>query len=223
MATTKIKDLLKCIVNCPDLYRMFEAVTRNFNYPAVKAQCLIAVNDGVFERNYVKLPQTVGERLAFIFCLFVEFDRDSINFNDFLQRYFPEDGSYFASYHAFCNTIIKALQDAVAQVFSEELNQQTESEPVQNRSNALKAELMSVLNLAISEEMQSIMQSSITEEDKEGGVKILSQLFAAVKAENKELIDALICGYNYFVLYHRCVSDGVRALIETIGAYEQTL
>ena len=40
MATTKIKDILKCIVNCPELYRLFEAVTQNFNYPEVKPQCL---------------------------------------------------------------------------------------------------------------------------------------------------------------------------------------
>ena len=215
MATTKIKDLLKCIVNCPDLYRLFEAVTKNFNYPVVKAQCLVTENDGPFARSYVTLPQTVGERLAFIFCLLVEFDKDTINFNDFLRRFYPEDGSYFASYHAFCNSIIKSLQDAVAQVFKEEL-----SAPVPEVANPVKAQLLSALNLGISEEMQFISQSSISEDDKEGGLKILAELFKAVRAENEELIDALLCGYNYFLLYHRCVSDSLKALIETVGEYE---
>ena len=70
MATTKIKDLLKCIVNCPELYRLFEAVTKDFNYISAKSRCLVTVNDGVFTRSYVVLPDTVGQRLAFIFCLF---------------------------------------------------------------------------------------------------------------------------------------------------------
>ena len=33
MATSKIKDILKCIVNSPDLYRLFETVTKDFSYP----------------------------------------------------------------------------------------------------------------------------------------------------------------------------------------------
>ena len=85
MATTKIKDLLKCIVNCPELYRLFETVTRKFDYPAAKEQCLISVDDGVLPQSYVMLPQTVGARLAFIFCLLVEFDKNTLNFNDFLR------------------------------------------------------------------------------------------------------------------------------------------
>ncbi len=224
MATTKIKDLLKCIVNSPELYRLFEAVTKNFDYPKAKMQCLVTANDGMFERNCVILPNTVGERLAFVFCLLVEFDKDSINFNDFLRRYYPEDGSYFASYQAFCNNIIKGLQDAVAQVFKNELSQKYNNEEKSaDLSNPNKVRLLSALNLAISEEMRFITQSSIPEDDKEGGLKILSELFYAVKAENEELINALLCGYNYFLLYNKCVSDGVRMLIETVGEFEQTL
>ena len=112
MATTKIKDLLKCIVNCPELYRLFETVTKNFDYPAAKSECLVSVNDGVLPTDCVVLPETVGRRLAFIFCLLVEFDKDTVNFNDFLRLYFPEDGSYFASYRAFCNIIIKGFRNA---------------------------------------------------------------------------------------------------------------
>ena len=89
MATTKIKDLLKCIVNCPELYRLFETVTKNFDYPAAKSECLVSVNDGVLPTDCVVLPETVGRRLAFIFCLLVEFDKDTVNFNDFLRLYFP--------------------------------------------------------------------------------------------------------------------------------------
>lgn len=222
MATTKIKDLLKCIVNCPELYRLFEAVTKNFDYPAMKPQCLVTVEDGIFNRSYVNLPQTVGQRLAFIFCLLVEFDKDTVNFNDFLRKYFPEDGSYFASYQAFCNIIIKALQDAVTQVFKDALAapDEVEAEP-QTAPNSYKAELLSALGLAVSEEIEVLKKSSLPDEDKLGGIKILTELFSAIKSGNSQLTDALICGYNYFVLYHKFATDGVAALIQGIAAYKQ--
>jgi len=224
MATTKIKDLLKCIVNSPELYRLFEAVTKNFNYPEAKKSCLITANDGIFEKSYVSLPQTVGQRLAFIFCLLVEFDKNSINFNDFLSKYYPEDGSFVAGYHSFCNTIIKGLQDAISQVFKDVLAAPDEEKPsAAVQPNSRRAELISILNLAVKEEMQFVEQSGIPEADKEGGIKMLLQLDGAIKAGNEELVNALICGYNYFVLYHGSYSEGIRALIEAIGLYEQTL
>ena len=224
MATTKIKDVLKCIVNCPELYRLFEAVTKNFDYREVKKACLVTTNDGIFERSYVVLPQTVGQRLAFIFCLLVEFDRGTVNFNDFLEKYYPEDGSFVASYHGFCDTVIKGLQDAVVQVFKDELAASAQEDMSEaDNANAQRAELISILSLAITEEIEFIEKSNVPEEDKEGGIKILLQLDGAIKACKEDLVDALICGYNYFVMYHNCYSEGFRALIEAISLYEHTL
>lgn len=225
MATTKIKDLLKCIVNCPEIYRLFQAVTKNFNYPEAKKNCLVTVNEGVFEKNSVVLPQTVGQRLAFIFCLLVEFNENTINFNDFLCRYYPEDGSYVAGYRMFCETVVKGLQEAVIQVFKDELSVPAENggETAETTSNSRKAEVVSALNLTIAEELHNLLESNVADDEKEGGAKILSQLYEAVQAENEELIDALIFGYNYFAICNKCVTDTLRALIEAIAMFEREL
>ena len=218
MATTKIKDLLKCIVNCPDLYRLYETVTKKFYYPNAKAECLITEESGAFDSSRVELPQTVGERLAFIFCLFVEFDRETLNFNDFLRQYFVEDGSYFASYRAFCNLIVKSLQECVLRIFEDDLETLPEGKP-----DSAVAELISALDISVSQEMQYVSDSSISEDDKENGLKILSELLKALKAGNENLIDALLCGYNYFILHTDCVSDGITELIQMIEAFEKKL
>ena len=218
MATTKIKDLLKCIVNCPDLYRLFETVTKKFDYPNAKAECLITEESGAFDSSRVELPQTVGERLAFIFCLFVEFDRETLNFNDFLRQYFVEDGSYFASYRAFCNLIVKSLQECVLRIFEDDLETLPEGKP-----DSAVAELISALDISVSQDMQYVSDSSISEDDKENGLKILSELLKALKAGNENLIDALLCGYNYFILHTDCVSDGITELIQMIEAFEKKL
>ena len=219
MATTKIKDLLKCIVNSPELYGLFDKVTKDFNYPEQKSKCLIG-GSAAFPGKVV-LPQTVGQRLAFIFCLLVEFDRDTINLSDFLQMYFREDGSYFASYKAFCDTIIVGLADLVKQVFKEQLNNESGSEN-SGLSNSEKLKLLSTIALTVEAEKAFILTAAPKDET-EGAVKMLNALVLAVRNENEDLIDALICGYNYFVLYNRCVSDNVASLIELISEFEKLL
>ena len=220
MATTKIKDLLKCIVNSPELYGLFDKVTKDFNYPEQKAKCLIS-GSGAFPGR-VSLPQTVGQRLAFIFCLLVEFDRDTINLNDFLQMYFIEDGSYFASYKAFCETIIVSLADLIKQVFKEQLNsgnEVVENVPAVNQEK--EKCLTDIINVLTSE--REYILSAAPEDEVEGAIKILNSLIRAIRSEDEELIDSLLCGYNYFVLYNKCVSDNIAPLIELIAEFEKLL
>ncbi|MDE7182701.1 MAG: hypothetical protein K2O41_06730 [Clostridia bacterium] len=224
MATTKIKDLLKCIVNSPDLYRLFDTVTKDFDYLQEKQRCLVTLNDGVFNKSYVILPHTIGQRLAFIFCLLVEFDRDTLNFNDFLQKYFLEDGSYFSSYQAFCKTIINSLEDMLRQVYKDTLEENGEDYEIRAVvPNSLRSKLISEISLCILNERQYIKRCSVQREEKEGAYKILDELLNAVRAGDEQLIDALICGYNYFVLHNKCVSDGVGALIGVLAEYEEIL
>ncbi len=220
MATTNLKDLLKRIVNCSELYRLFEAVTKDFDYLLVKSKCLVSSNDGIFSKSYVLLPQTIGERLAFIFCLLVEFDRETVNFNDFLRVYYQEDGSYYAGYLSFCSQIIDSLSECIEHVFRSKL-----AEPDLKIENSLpptdykKAELVSAISLSLAGEISFIESSALSDDDKESAVKILSGLNTAVKYGDEELIDALLCGYNYFILYNKCQSDGIEALINLIVEY----
>lgn len=228
MATTKIKDLLKCIVNSPQLYRLFDTVTKDYDYLSAKSKCLVKADNGVSGKNYVVLPKTVGQRLAFIFCLLVEFDRDTLNFNDFLQTYFSEDGSYISSYRAFCKKIIDSFEDVIRQTFKDSIDLGADSEEIYHPAeaagaNSERARLITDISLAIEGEKQFISQSGMPKEDKEGAYRILSELLVAVRCGNEKLIDALICGYNYCALYNRCVSDGIAPLIQSLSEFEETL
>lgn len=222
VAPTKIADLLKCIVNSRELYGLFDAVTNNFDYPTVKSNCLVTISNSTYERSYVTLPQTTGQVLAFIFCLLMEFNNNTLNFNDFLRRYFPEDGSYVASYRAFCAVIIKSLQDAVMQVFENELNN-PDYAAIPEKPDAKKAQLISVANILISQEIEYLTKCSIPDEDKEGGLKLLYQLLSAIKNADKNLTEALACGYNYFILYNKCISENVTELFAFIVEFEKSI
>ena len=233
MATTKIKDLLKSIVNSAELYELFNTVAANFDYVAAKKKCFIE-SDGMYGHSRVQLPDTVGERLAFIFCLLVEFDRNDIGFNAFLQKYYPKDGSYYASYHLFCDEIIGSLEALVSDIFSEELAGGTEATDADaaawlahnsdfaqgvSQPDVQTAELITTIGLLIGSEKEGVAASTLTEEEKEAANSLLDGLASAVRSGDGALIKALTCGYNYFVLYTVFVSEGLSDLFSALGAY----
>lgn len=222
MATTKIKDVLKAIVNSAELYDLFNTVVSKFDYNAAKQRYLVSGNNGVYSANYVVLPDTVGERLAFIFCLLVEFDRDEINFNDFLRRYYHGDGSYYASYHAFCDDVVVSLENIIKDIYSREIaegEQRALAERATADADARTAGQISYLGLLISRERDFIGRSSIDEDDKVAADKMLEQLAAAVKACDRPLIEALSCGYNYFVSYFNIISDDAGLLFSALSEF----
>ncbi len=214
MATTKIKDLLKAIVNSPELYDLFNTVASGFDYPAVKQRCFKEGN-----RCRVVLPDTVGERLAFIFCLLVEFDRNEINFNAFLQKYYPKDGSFYSSYHLFCNEVIGGLENIISDVFAKELEEEERPQITASSSRpALKAPASrGTLYVLISAEMEAVASSPIAQDDKDAARLILNSLADAVERGDFQLVKSLTCGYNYFMLYTNFVSDTVAELFEELG------
>ncbi|MCD8295591.1 MAG: hypothetical protein LUE27_10175 [Clostridia bacterium] len=120
VATTKLKEILKCIARSPKLYQLFNEMTKNFDYADCCRRCLITESNGLFSRSYVALPDDPDECLPFIFCLLIEFDREDYQgFNDFLRKYFNEDGSYVSCYENFCLQITDTLRDIIDSMYAE--------------------------------------------------------------------------------------------------------
>lgn len=215
VATTKIKDLLKSIVNSAELYELFNTVANGFDYPAVKQRCFIEGS-----RCKVVLPDTVGERLAFIFCLLVEFDRNEINFNAFLQKYYPKDGSFYSSYHLFCDEVIGELENIVCDIFAREL--ESEEQPSLLEQSSQPCALMEGgagrdAIILINAERDNILSSPMLDDDKEAAICILDSLELAVKNNDAPLIQSLSYGYNYLVLATNFVSGTLEQLMLALG------
>lgn len=220
MATTKMKDVLKSIVNSQSLYTLFEYVTKDFNYPKVKAECLFTVNDGSGIKNLFVLPDDPMQALAFIFCLLVEFDKESINFNDFLRCYFPEGGNYFTSYSVFCDTVIDRMTSIVATVFEDELKEEPPAMPKEQSladENVDKGNSEAFVALLAAERNMINEADAIPQQEKPCGLAILDCLAQAFAEGNGSLANALIGGYYYYVTYHNCVSEQLADLIKMVG------
>ncbi len=215
MAATKIKDLLKCIVNSEALSQLFTEVTADFDYLNAKRKYLVACNDGVVTKRYVALPDNVGQRLAFIFCLLVEIDQDCLNFNGFLLDYFNEDGSYYASYHAFCDIIICSLENMISDIYASDL----QSEQVEVNNVVKNGGDFSAIKIYLNAEREFISTLELSSEEKAVGVNILNELEHAFIVNDAKLVEALACGYNYFILYNNVVSESVAALMQIVGEF----
>ncbi len=225
MALTRIGDLLKSIVNSRTLYDLFNSVTTDFDYKAAQSRCFVKSSDGFRSSGKIVLPGSRRDKLAFIFCLLVDIDRETINFNDFLQRYFSDDGSFYSCFHAFCEQIIdplaRIIKDAYSQMFGGEVPSVHESSS--NVSPAPHSELSTILStiyLLICQEKQYILESAIPDDDKETGYKMLTEVYNALKDCNFEVANSLVNGYNYYILYNNTISPNVQTLFESIRAFE---
>lgn len=203
MATTHIKEMLMGIAASEELYELFSEVTKNFDYISSKRQCFTVSGEGFAQRWKMVLPEQPADMLAFVFCLLAEFDRGSINFNDFLQRYFPQDGSYSSSFRSFCTAVILPFENIIKQLF-EELPEQTETKAAATPAspNAEAARRNSVISLVISQERSVIQNSSMSDGDKRDGLAMLDGLEDALKGGRQSEAEAILRGYDYYSVCH---------------------
>ena len=167
------------------------------------------------------LPENRAERLAFILCLLVQFDHHSINFNNFLQRYFAEDGSYFSSFHSFCDTVIGSMEELISDLFREELEEKEESSqttsetPAENFKSAPDpeaAEKLTVISLLIANEKQIIADSAMSDGEKRDGITMLNELEGAIRDGRAGSVEAILRGYEYYSACHNNFSKLINLL-----------
>ena len=86
IADTKIGELLKSIATSDLLYALFRDITKDFDYTAAQKKYMNYLPEGTFGRRKLLFPEDPVERLAFVFCLLVDFDTGRIDLGGFLQE-----------------------------------------------------------------------------------------------------------------------------------------
>lgn len=196
-----VREVLRAISESRELTQLFGAVTEGFDYPSAKRSCLRFPAVRGASHGAAFLPAERGEVLAFVFCLLVEFDAGTMKLNDFLLRYFYEDGSYTASYALFAARMIRPFRDIVKDCFPE-LERKGEN-------GRTEETLAAVAALASSERARVRFSDARLSSSAQ---LLLSQLSAAEKKDAQE-VKALLEGYRYFVLYARAESEESEKLL----------
>lgn len=129
--------------------------------------------EGSVNKRKLLFPADPAEKLAFIFCLLVDFDNKTFDLGEFLQEYFYEDGSYYESFYAFSNQVVKPFKNLIKQMFKESrLKKIAEAEP-KDRPPQKKNE--DVTDAVLSEREQ-LFHSALPDSSKVDGMMILNAL-----------------------------------------------
>ena len=210
VADARIVEVLRSIAECRALTDLFSAATERFDYPAAKKMYLRFPASPTSSHGKAFLPKDRGEALAFVFCLLVDIDAGRIKFDDFLLRYFYEDGSYTASFALFADRMLRPFRDIVQECFPDIVKQERPESAVQ-KVRRQSASLESFAALAI-EERERLKTLSLSSVDAFAGDMILNELIQAAGKNNMPQIKALLAGYIYFL--RALFLDGGDALIK---------
>ena len=213
LADTKIGELLRAIATCDELRGLFAAVTAGFDYPAAKKAYLKEPGQGGrYTRGEAYLPAERSEILAFVFCLLADFDSGAMKFNDFLLRYFYEDGSYTASYALFADRVIRPFRDIVRDCYPDHGKQNAPALKRKQEENRLEK-----LAECISLERTRVAALSLGKEDAIAAEMILNELYAAVGRGDYSELKALLCGYLYFLQVTDCSAENSNEIFRLAG------
>ncbi len=116
LADIKIAGLLKTIASSDTLLAIFGNCLSGFDYAAAKKKYLVGSKYLPGEKGEFIMPASQRDLLAFVFTLLVDIDAKRVDFGDFLNKYFYEDGSFSSGYAAFINAMIKPFRSAVGNI-----------------------------------------------------------------------------------------------------------
>lgn len=201
LADNKIGELLKSIAASNELTTLFSAVTKDFDYLAAKQEYLKFPLTPNGTRGAAYLPTDRAELIAFVFCLLVEFDGGAMHLDEFLRKYFNEDGSYTASYALFVTRMIRPFRDIVRDCFPD-IELMSDADALQERKEALVA-----LGEKLTAEHARLRSMNLNPVDADACELIFAGLYSAWERQDGAEIKAMLCGYCYFLNVVGCMDE----------------
>lgn len=197
VADTRIEEVLRSIAECRALTDLFSAAAERFDYPAAKKMYLRFPASPTSSHGKAFLPKDRGEAIAFVFCILVDLDAGRLKMDDFLLRYFYEDGSYTASYALFSERMLRPFRDIVKECFPH-IQESEKPETAAQRARKRTASVEAFASLAI-EERERLKSLPLSPVDASAGDMILSELINACGKNNIPQVKAFVAGYSYFL------------------------
>lgn len=124
LAKSKLAVVFKTIAASEEIKKFFEEVVDGYQFKMAKTKCFSSTFDGRRLKQIILLPENPREKVAFLFCLLVEINKDKIDividkisFDAFLMRFFGSEGDFEKSYIAFCEQIMIPFRNTVYDAF----------------------------------------------------------------------------------------------------------
>lgn len=222
IADIKIVGLLKAIAASDTLIAIFKNCMTGFDYTAAQKKYLVKSKYLAEGKGEFVLPSSSRELLAFIFSVLVDIDAKRIDFAQFINKYFYEDGSFSAGYTAFLNSMIKPFKNSVkmlmesvidgklqdpVEAFTEEearrevLEKAAAEEKRKEKELSEKAygESVKAIRKILLDDKTKIKNSRLNPDVKEELVLIIDMFANAINAGDKDGIIYAFLAYKYAV------------------------
>ncbi len=237
LADIKIVNLLKSIAVSETLVAIFKNSLSGFDYEAAKKKYLVKSPYMSEEKGEFVLPPNSKELLAFIFNILMDIDAKRINFGEFLDKYFYEDGSAVSGYNTFVNSMIKpfknsvkilmegvisgkvqdpmqAVQERDEKIADENEKKQKEEKLLKEQSNKIYGEAIKNAKRLLLLDKKAVRESKLSEEVKSELDLIIDMMGNAIDSEDTDIITYAFVAYKYMAKAHPVMFYGKRKKLE---------
>ena len=227
IADIKIVALLKSIAGSETLLALFRNCIDGFNYQDAKRKYLVKSQYLGGDKGEFIIPSSSRELIALVFNILVDVDAKRIDLSAFLNKYFYENGSTYAGYSSFINTMIKPFANSVkvlmASVLSGEIQdpiealkqeeERKEKQKLIDEENAKKDkelsgkkywESLKALKEVLVKDKKKIKDSKLEPNDKLDALLVIDTLVNAVESGDKDAISYALVSYKFLTMSYKC-------------------
>ena len=222
VADIKIVGVLKAIAASETLVAIFKNCLTGFDYAAAKKKYLVKSKYLAEDKGEFILPQSSRELLAFIFNILLDIDAHRIDFAEFINKYFYEDGSFSLGYASFINATIKPfknsvkvlmesviegkLQDPVEAVIEQErrleeekIQEETQKQKEKELAEKSYGESVKAIKEILLGDKTRVKESRLKEDDKEEAILLIDAFANALMCGDKDAVIYSYVAYKYLV------------------------
>ncbi len=247
LADIKIVGLLKSIAVSDTLVALFKNCLDNFDYESAKKKYLVSSQYLSADKGEFVLPPNSRELLAFIFNILIDLDSKAIVLGEFLEKYFYEDGSCFAGYTAFLNSVIKPfkntiemimesviegrLEDPVEAFYEEEKKREAERLALEKQKQKEKelskktyGESIKKVKAMLLEDKTLVKQSKLNDGEKYEIILVVDMLANVVESDDKDALEYASVAYKYVAkAYKKYFRGRIKEMTKLVGVIANEL
>lgn len=188
LAEKRIADLLKCIASNAELLELFKTALSGYNY-SVEFNRSRTSSKG---KPKLVLPKNQARKIAYIFCLLMEFDTGKRSLKDFLDTYYymPQPN---ASLALWTHDMITVFKDVTEYLYLNGIETLLDNEEI---DYSLRRQVGEIL-----ENMNSLLMraSSVGADTKRDLFVILSAIENSLTPNKADALKALIIGLDHVI------------------------
>lgn len=231
LADIKIVNLLKAIALSDTLLALFKNCVDGFDYEQAKKKYLVKSQYLSADKGEFVLPDNSRELLAFVFNILMDLDAKRLILGEFLDKYFYEDGSCYAGYTAFVNSVIKPfrntvkiimesvidgkLQDPVEALFEEEKKREKEREDLERQKQKEKelskktyGESIKKVREMLLTDKTKVKSSKKTDAIKNEITLVIDMLANVIESDDKDAVEYAFVAYKYVARAYKMLFRG---------------